>query len=197
MRHEEYDSHEGGSTSGHGGVPMQSRHGPPFDHHPIGHTTLGCTPTRSHLYSAEVKFGAGSFEAYMTQFMNSEVRFKDFRKAVIPKFDSSRNESFVHWYKLLCLTCLQWGIWCPPYESAQEDDIHGAWWRMLPMPVWNNESFMAHLIYSVLIRDTTFLVNSREHDAIEGCPPNAGYNAIYALLHMHHPLLHGVHSTAN
>ena len=56
---------------------------------------------------------------------------------------------------------------------------------------------MAHLTYSVLIRDTTFPVNSREHDAVEGCPPNAGYHAVYALLRMHHPLLHGVLSTAN
>ena len=129
--------------------------------------------------------------------MYSEVRFKDFRKAIIPKFDSGRNESFVHWNKLLCSICLQWGIWCPPYESAQEDNIHGAWWKLLPMSVRNNKSFMAHLIYSVLIRDTTFPINSREHDAIEGCPPNVGYNAIYALLRMHHPFLHGVLSTAN
>ena len=92
MRREDFDSHEGGSSGGHGGgVPTQPRRGPLFDHHPIGHTPLGRTPTRSHPYSAEVKFGAESFEDYMTQFMYSEVRFKDFRKAVNPKYDSSRN----------------------------------------------------------------------------------------------------------
>jgi hypothetical protein len=64
--------------------------------------------------------------------MCGEVKFKDFRKASIPKFDSSKNDSFVHWYKLFCSTCLQWGMWCPPYESAQEDSIYGKWWLWLP-----------------------------------------------------------------
>ena len=190
---------DGGSAGGNGGggnVPTQPRRGLLFDHS-MGRTPLVRTPTRLHPYSAEVTFGAESFEDYMSQFMSSEIRFKDFRKAEIPKFDSSKNESFVHWYKLFCSTCLQWGIWCTPYESALEDHPHGAWWKMLPMSVRNNESFMAHLIYSVLIRETTFPLNSREHDAVEGCPPNAGYSAIYALLRMHHPLLHAVLSTAN
>ncbi|KAI2495081.1 hypothetical protein MHU86_19436 [Fragilaria crotonensis] len=70
--------------------------------------TLTRTPTRMHPFSAEVTFGAESFEDYMCQFMCGEVKFKDFRKASIPKFDSSKNDSFVHWYKLFCSTCLQW-----------------------------------------------------------------------------------------
>ena len=53
-------------------------------------------------------------------------KYKDFRKAVIPKFDAGKNDSFVHWYKLLVSTCLQWGVWCPPYESVQEDNFHQA-----------------------------------------------------------------------
>jgi hypothetical protein len=87
--------------------------------------TLTRTPTRMHPFSAEVTFGAESFEDYMCQFMCTEVKFKDFRKASIPRFDASKNDSFVHWYKLFCSTCLQWGVWCPLYESAQEDSIHG------------------------------------------------------------------------
>ncbi|KAI2492878.1 hypothetical protein MHU86_21657 [Fragilaria crotonensis] len=47
------------------------------------------TPTRMHPFSAEVTFGAESFEDYMSQFMCGEVKFKDFRKASIPKFDST------------------------------------------------------------------------------------------------------------
>ena len=73
-----------------------------------------------HPYSDEVSFGAETFEGYMTQFMYSEVRFKDFRKAIIPKFDSSRNDSFIHWYKLFCSICLQWGIWCPPMNLPKK-----------------------------------------------------------------------------
>jgi hypothetical protein len=39
--------------------------------------------------------------------------------------------------------------------------------------------------------------NSRELEAVEGSTANAGYNAIYNILRMHHPLLHSVYSTAN
>lgn len=155
------------------------------------------TPTRNHPFSAEVTFGAETFEEYMTQFMYAEVKFKDFRKAVIPKFDSQRQDSFVHWYKLFCSTCLQWGVWCPPYESAQEDMVHGAWWNLLPASVRQADRFMSGLIYSALILDSTFPAGTREFSAVEGCPPNAGYHALYALLRLHHPLLHSVLSTAN
>ncbi|KAI2496065.1 hypothetical protein MHU86_18437 [Fragilaria crotonensis] len=155
------------------------------------------TPTRNHPFSTEVTFGAETFEEYMTQFMYAEVKFKDFRKAVIPKFDAGRRDSFVHWYKLFCSTCLQWGIWCPPYESAKEDEVHGAWWCLLPESVRQADRFMAGLIYSVLILESTFPVGSKEQNAVEGCPPNAGYHALYALFRLHHPLLHSVLSTAN
>ncbi len=155
------------------------------------------TPTRNHPFSAEVTFGAETFEEYMTQFMYAEVKFKDFRKAVIPKFDSQRQDSFVHWYKLFCSTCLQWGVWCPPYESAQEDMVHGAWWNLLPASVRQADRFMSGLIYSALILDSTFPAGTKEYSAVEGCPPNAGYHALYALLRLHHPLLHSVLSTAN
>ncbi len=48
-----------------------------------------------HPFSAEVTFGAESYQDYMSQFMFGVVKFKDFRKATIPKFDSSKNDSFV------------------------------------------------------------------------------------------------------
>jgi hypothetical protein len=76
-----------------------------------------------HPFSAEETFGAESFEDYMCQFMCGDVKFEDFRKASIPKFDLSRNDSFVHWYKLFCSTCLQWGVWCPPYDPRQVVDF--------------------------------------------------------------------------
>ena len=155
------------------------------------------TPTRNHPFSAEVTFGAETFDEYMVQFMHAEVKFKDFRKATIPKFDSSKQDSFVHWYKLFCSTCLQWGVWCPPYESAQEDNIHGSWWTLLPASVRAADRFMSGLIYSALILDTTFPTGSKELNAVEGCPPNAGYHALYSLLRLHHPLLHSIYSTAN
>ena len=123
------------------------------------------TPTRNHPFSAEVTFGAETFEEYMTQFMYAEVKFKDFRKAVIPKFDSQCQDSFVHWYKLFCSTCLQWGVWCPPYESAQEDMVHGAWWNLLPASIRQADRFMSGLIYSPLILDSTFPAGTREYSA--------------------------------
>jgi hypothetical protein len=62
------------------------------------------TPTRMHPFSADkVTFGAETYKDYMGQFMFGEVKFKDFWKAQIPKFDL-----FVHWYKLFCSKCLQW-----------------------------------------------------------------------------------------
>ena len=133
--------------------------------------TLIRTPTRMHPFSAEVTFGAESFEDYMCQLMCDEVKFKDFRKASIPKFDSSKNDSFVHWYKLFCSTCLQWGMWCPPYESAQEDSIHGKWWLRLPASVREKDSFMSGLIYTALTQESTFPNGSREQSTVEGCPP--------------------------
>ena len=129
--------------------------------------------------------------------MYAEVKFKDFRKAIIPKFDLLKQDSFVHWYKMFCCTCLQWGIWCPPCESAQEDNIYGAWWMLLPASVRTNDRFMSGLIYSALILEKTFPEGSKEISAVEGGPPNAGYHALYALLRLHHPLLHSVFSTAN
>jgi hypothetical protein len=144
-----------------------------------------------------VTFGAESFEDYMCQFMCGEVKFKDFRKANIPKFDSSKNDSFVHWYKLFCSTCLQWGVWCPPYESAEEDSIHGKWWLSLPASVREKDAFMSGLIYTALNQDSTFPPGSREQGAVEGCPPQAGYHAVYSLFRLHHPLLHSVFSTAS
>jgi hypothetical protein len=85
-----------------------------------GERHLTRTPTRMHPFSAEVTFGAESYQDYMSQFMFGDVKFKDFRKATIPKFDSSKNDSFVHWFKLLCSTCLQWGVWCPPYDQPKK-----------------------------------------------------------------------------
>jgi hypothetical protein len=75
---------------------------------------------------APIIYAAESFEDYMQQFMLSEVRYKDFHKTIVQKFDSSHQDSFIHWYKLFCSTCLQWGIWCPPYESVEQDNIHGS-----------------------------------------------------------------------
>jgi hypothetical protein len=123
-----------------------------------------------HPFSAEVTFGAKSFEDYMCQFMCGEVKFKDFRKASIQKFVSSKNNSFVHWYKLFCSTCLQCGV-CPPYKSAQEDSIHGKWWLWLPASVREKDSFMSRLIYTALTQESTFPNGSREQSAVEGCPP--------------------------
>ncbi|KAI2509024.1 hypothetical protein MHU86_5400 [Fragilaria crotonensis] len=155
------------------------------------------SPTKNHPYTDEVTFGAETFKDYMTQFQSTDVKFKDFRKITLPKFDSSKNDSFVHWYKLLVSTCLQYGVWCPPYESVEEDNIYGAWWKRLPQSVKDQEAFMAHLLYTVLIRPETFPPNSRELEAVEGSSANAGYNAIYNILRMHHPLLHSVLSMAN
>ena len=77
------------------------------------------TSGRTMNSHAPITSGAESFEDYMRQFMSSEVRYKDFRKTIVPKFDSARQDSFIHWYKLFCATCLQWGLWCPPKGAVQ------------------------------------------------------------------------------
>ena len=41
-----------------------------------------------------------------------------------------------------------------------------------------------------------FPSGSREEGAVGGCPPQAGYHAVYSLFRLHHPLLHSVFSTA-
>ena len=68
---------------------------------------------------------------------------------------------------------------------------------LLPQSVRDQKSFMGHLLYSLLIKPDTFPTNSRETEAVEGSTANAGYNAIYNILRLHHPLLHSVYSTAN
>jgi hypothetical protein len=152
------------------------------------------SPSTSH---ANQTYGAETFEDYMQQFMSTKVHYKDFQKAPLHKFDSSKQESFIHWYKLFCTTCLQWGIWCPPYESVLEDHIHGCWWYLLPAPVRSQDTFRSSLLYSALSSENVFPPGSREHGAIQGCPPNAGYNAIYAILRLHHPRLQTVLNTVN
>ncbi len=56
---------------------------PLFDSATTGRTggALTRTLTCMHPFSAEVTFGAESFEDYMCQFMCGDVKFKDFRKA--------------------------------------------------------------------------------------------------------------------
>ncbi|KAI2495399.1 hypothetical protein MHU86_19113 [Fragilaria crotonensis] len=157
---------------------------------PRTHTTnlSGRTATSA---TTILRYGSESFEEYMQQFMS--LRYKDFRKAAFQRFDSSCQDSFIHWYKLFCATCLQWGIWCPPYESVQEDNVHGSWWTLLPAAsVRNQEAFMSSLLYVVLSAETVFPNGSREHSAIQGCSANAGYDAIYSLLRLHHPRLQSV-----
>ena len=104
-----YDDRSGGHDT------ASSRRGRLFDHS-IERTpaALVRTPTRSHPFIEEVTFGAETFQDYMGQFQYSEVKYKDFRKVVIPTFNARANDSFVHWYKLLVSICLQWGVWCPP-----------------------------------------------------------------------------------
>ena len=190
-RGHDFDSYDGRPN----GYPSSSRRNPLFDYERT--PMMARTPSRAHPYSNEVIIGVETFQDYMSQFHYSEVKYKDFRKVTIPKFDSSKNDSFVHWYKHLVSTCLQWGIWCPPYESIEEDKVYGAWWPLLPQSVRDQKSFMGHLLYSLLLKPETFPANSREMEAVEGSIANAGYNAIYNVLRMHHPLLDSVYSTAN
>jgi hypothetical protein len=56
---------------------------------------------------------------------------------------------------------------------------------------------MSGLIYTTLNQESTFPSGSREQSAVEGCPPQAGYHAVYSLFRLHHPLLHSVFSTAS
>ena len=146
---------------------------------------------------APITYGAESFEDYMRQFMSSEVRYKDFQKTIVQKYDSSRQDSFIHWYKLFCAYCLQWGLWCPPYESIEQDNIHGSWWPLLPASVRAQDTFMSSLLYGVLSQETVFPVGSKEHSAVQGCTANAGYDAIYSLLRLHHPSLQTAIQTVN
>ena len=146
---------------------------------------------------APITYGAESFEDYMRQFMSSEVRYKDFQKTIVQRYDSSRQDSFIHWYKLFCATCLQWGLWCPPYESVEQDNVHGSWWLLLPASVRAQDTFMSSLLYGVLSQETVFPAGSKEHSAVQGCTANAGYDAIYSLLRLHHPRLQTALHTVN
>jgi hypothetical protein len=56
---------------------------------------------------------------------------------------------------------------------------------------------MSGLIYTALNQESTFPSGSREQRAVKGCPPQAGYHAVYSLFRLHHPLLHSVFSTAS
>jgi hypothetical protein len=49
----------------------------------------------------------------------------------------------------------------------------------------------------LLIKPETFPINSRELEAVEGSTANAGYNDVYNILCMHHPILHSVYSMDN
>ena len=54
---------------------------------------------------------------------------------------------------------------------------------------------MSSLLYFALSTESVFPVGSREFGAVQGCPPNAGYHAIYAILRLHHPRLQTVVNT--
>ena len=79
----------------------------------------------------------------------------------------------------------EWGLWCPPHKSVEEDSMHGHWWNLLPASVQNQEAFMSSLLYRSLLNDTVFPCGSCEHSAVQGCSANAaGYDAIYSLLRL-------------
>ncbi|KAI2508450.1 hypothetical protein MHU86_5977 [Fragilaria crotonensis] len=89
------------------------------------------------------------------------------------------------------------GSLVPPYESVKQDNIHGRWWLMLPAPVRAQDTFMSSLLYGVLSQETVFPAGSKEHSAVQGCAANAGYDAIYSLLCLHHPRLQAALHTVN
>ena len=77
-----------------------------------------------------------------------------------------------------------------------EDAIHGCWWSLLPASVRAQGAFMLSLLYFTLSTESVLTVGSREHGAVQGCPPNAaGYHAIYAIFCLHHPCLQTVVNT--
>ena len=93
-----FDSFDGRTS----GYPESSRRGPLFDQRTPMMTR---TPTRAHPYTKEVIIGVKIFQDYMTEFQYLEVNTRISAK-FIPKFDSSKNNSFVHWYKHLVSTTL-------------------------------------------------------------------------------------------
>jgi hypothetical protein len=107
----------------------------------------------------------------MSQFMYAEVKFKDFRKVTIPKFDSTKQDSFVHRYKSFCSTWLQWGVWCPLYESAQ---ARGQYlWILVESPPCIRPRSRLLYVWSDLLCSSFgyhFPSGSKEQSAIEGCP---------------------------
>ena len=89
-------------------------------------------------------------------------------------------------------------IGCPPYKSVEQDNhIHGSWWLMLLASVRAQDTFMSPILYGVLSQETVFPAGSKEHSAVQGCAANAGYNAIYSLLRLHHPRLQAALHTVN
>lgn len=56
---------------------------------------------------------------------------------------------------------------------------------------------MGHLIYTLLIRPEAFPSNSCEAAAVQSSNANKGYNVLYDILRLHHPVLHSFMSMAN
>jgi hypothetical protein len=164
-------------------------------------TKLTNRTAQSPSSHANQTYGAETFEDYMQQFMSTKVHYKDFQTASLHKFDLSKQESFIHWYKLFCATCLQWSIWCPPYESVLEDHIHGCWWNLLPALVQSQVvTFMSSLLYSALSSENIFpplavmsmvLYSDALHMLATTC------HTIYAILRPHHPCLQTILNTVN
>jgi len=106
MEAQDRDHHREHNTTPHG-LGNDRRHDTPRTQ--ITNTSRGSTSTHPTL-----RFGAETFEDYMQQFMSAQVMHKDFKKSTFRKYDSTKQDSFIHWYKVFCSTCLQWGLWCPP-----------------------------------------------------------------------------------
>jgi hypothetical protein len=127
-----------------------------------GGGSLTRTPTCMHPFSAKVTFGAELYEEYMCQFMFGEVKFKDFRKANIPKFELSQNDTFVHWFTLFCSTCLQWDCGAHHSRSPRIRILFSVWWTWLSVSVRQKDALMSGLINTALNQESTFASGSRE-----------------------------------
>jgi hypothetical protein len=106
-----------------------------------------------------------------------EVKYKEFHKTTFQKFDSSRQDSFIHWYKLFCSTCLQWGLWCPLMSQSKKIifmDAGGI--ASLPQSIAKRHSW--HHLSMLSCRWNRSSPPTKEHGIVHGCPANAGYDAL-------------------
>ena len=119
--------------------------------------------------------------------ISRRVNRKDFLKEICSPLDEM--DELERWYKDLVSHGATYGIFIPPFESIEEDNIMGMMWDQLPSDKQNQKGVMSQLIYRMMRTDGVISKKlTKIRDLMDGVGSN-GYALLYNIMRYCHPKL--------